>query len=299
MKLLIVVNPISGGKNKEIFIQEAEVLCRKYGIQWEYFHTTGENDSEKLRTKIGRSYPDRVVTVGGDGTTLMTCIALMNIDIPFGIIPMGSANGMAKELNVPANPINAFKDIIISQLIIPIDLIQVNQKHYSLHLGDVGVNAHMVEKFSHEKNRGWLSYAKHFVDAIKNTPKFKVELDFEGQVVKLDAFAIVIANARMYGTGAIVNPIGNPHDGLFEIVVVKQSDLSGIINLGLTSISEKAIDNLADYYEIFQVKDINIKFEEPKLLQLDGELIEKFKNIHTRIIPAAARFITTSENHFL
>ena len=49
MKLLLVVNPISGGKSKDIFIKNAESYCYKYNIQYEYFKTTGENDVEKLR----------------------------------------------------------------------------------------------------------------------------------------------------------------------------------------------------------------------------------------------------------
>jgi YegS/Rv2252/BmrU family lipid kinase len=299
MKLLIVVNPISGGRNKEEFRDDAGSLCKRYGIELEYFHTTGDNDAEKLREKINKYDPDRVVSVGGDGTTLLTCISLKDMDIPFGIVPMGSANGMARELNVPANPINAFNDIIMSEIIIPMDLIRVNQEHYSLHLGDVGINAHMVEKFSQEKNRGWLSYAKHFLDAVKNTAKFNVEMTINGEKIKHEAFAVSLANARMYGTGAIINPKGNPHDGKFEIVVVKQNDLSGIINLGLTSISEKALENLEDYYDIYQVEEVQIQFEEPKLLQLDGELIGKFEKIQANILPSAAKFITTKNNQFL
>ncbi len=299
MKFLMVLNPISGGKNKDMFISEAEELCKKYGIHWEYFHTTGANDEAELNKSIKSTNPDRIVSIGGDGTTLMTCISLKGSDIPFGIIPFGSANGMAKELNVPNNPIEAFKDIIMSELIIPIDLVRVNQKYFSLHLGDVGANAHMVEKFTKEKNRGWLSYAKHFVDAIQNTQKFNVELNINGEIIQQEAFSVIIANARMYGTGAIVNPKGNPHDGKFEIVVVKQSDLSGIINLGLTSISEKALDNLEDYYDIFQLDKAKIKFDEAKMLQLDGELIGKFSEIEVDIISSAANFITTRNNQFL
>ena len=54
MKLLMVVNPISGGKDKETFISAVEELCPKYGIHWEYFHTSGINDEAEclqLRNK--------------------------------------------------------------------------------------------------------------------------------------------------------------------------------------------------------------------------------------------------------
>ena len=51
MKLLFVVNPISGGINKEPFLITAKKLCHKYGVHYEVFKTTGVNDFENLKIK--------------------------------------------------------------------------------------------------------------------------------------------------------------------------------------------------------------------------------------------------------
>ena len=298
MKLLLVVNPISGGKSKDIFIKNAESYCYKYNIQYEYFKTTGENDVEKLRKEAKDRNPDRVVSIGGDGTTLMTALALQGLNIPFGIIPMGSANGMAKELSVPNDPMLAFQDIIASQIIVPMDLIKVND-HFTIHLGDVGINAAMVENFSKEEGRGWAAYAKHFVDAVSKADIFEVKIEADGKTYHHKAFSLLIANTRMYGTGAIVNPEGNPHDGKFEIVAVTKKDWSGIINLGLTAIDPEAVKALKGYAEVHQVTLAKITFEEPKLLQLDGEVIGKTKVIDAEIVPAGVQYITTKDNFFI
>jgi YegS/Rv2252/BmrU family lipid kinase len=298
MKLLFVVNPISGGKNKEIFLNNAEAYCKKYGIEWEYFHTTGEDDVQKLASAVQEVVPDRVVSIGGDGTTLMTSLALQNVNIPFGIIPMGSANGMAKELSVPNDPMHAFKDLVVSQIIVPLDLVKVNDD-YTIHLGDVGINAYMVENFAKEAGRGWTAYAKHFVDAVAKASTFNVTIETSEKTYSHKAYSIIIANTRMYGTGAIVNPEGNPHDGKFEIVVVTKNDWSGIINLGLSAIDPRALDALEGYAEIYQVKSAKIAFEEPQMLQLDGEIIGKCKTIEAEIIPAGVQFISTNDNIFV
>ncbi len=298
MKLLFVVNPISGGKDKEVFLANANDFCHKYGISIRRFRTTGQNDIEKLRKEVDAQKPNRVVSIGGDGTTLMTSRALQGSDIPFGIIPMGSANGMAKELGVPPDPLQALEDLIISKIIIPLDLIRVNKDHYTIHLGDIGINAAMVENFSKEHNRGWLAYAKHFVDAVKNSPIFNVKIEIEGKEYEHEAYSVLIANTRMYGTGAIINPKGNPHDGKFEIVVIKQNDLSGIINLGLTAITDKALEALQGYSEIYQVNHAIIRPEEPKVLQLDGEVIGKSEKIEAEIVPSGVKYISTRDNDF-
>ena len=299
MKLLFVINPISGGKNKDLFKVDIEPLCQKYGIEYHVFYTTGDNDIGKLKQEVSTYHPDRVASVGGDGTALLTAVTLQGKKTPFGIIPMGSANGMAKEMAVPADPIEAFYDLIMSKVIVPLDLIRINKDHYSIHLGDVGINASMVENFAKEANRGWLAYAKHFVDAVKNSPQFDVTVEIDGNTYRHKAYSVIIANTRMYGTGAIVNPKGNPHDGKFEVVVIKQNDLSGIINLGLTAISEKALEALEGYSDIYQVSKVLITLKDPKMLQLDGEIIGITKTIEAEIIPAGVRYISTNDSTFI
>jgi diacylglycerol kinase (ATP) len=239
MRLLLVVNPISGGKSKDGFLASSERFFKKYGIESTTFRTTGSNDIDKLKQLVRDFHPDRVMSVGGDGTTLLTALALQKSKVPFGIIPMGSANGMARELDVPTDPMHALNDLLLSQIIVPLDLIRVNSSYHSIHLGDIGINAAMVDNFSKERSRGWLAYAKHFVDAVKSSTPFRVDIKIDGRIYEHEAYSVLIANTRMYGTGAIVNPSGNPHDGLFEIVVIKQNDLSGLINLGLTAITDK------------------------------------------------------------
>ncbi len=219
MRLLFVVNPIAGGRDKHLFLNQAMLLCEKYGIDTTLYTTNGKNDDEELRLKISSVNPDRVVSVGGDGTMQLTARTLLHSEIPFGIIPMGSANGMAKELGVASDPMQALQDIIGSEIVVQIDMLRINEKHYSMHLGDVGINASLVERFALEERRGWLAYAKHLVDAVKNAPSFKVTIEINGQQHRHNAFAVVIANTRMYGTGAIINPQGNPFDGFFEIIV--------------------------------------------------------------------------------
>ena len=103
----------------------------------------------------------------------------------------------------------------------------------------------------------------------------------------------------MYGTGAIVNPEGNPHDGKFEIVVVTKNDWSGIINLGLSAIDQSALKALEGYAEIYQASSATISFEDPQVLQLDGEVIGKEKYLNVEIIPGGVQLISSKDNVFV
>lgn len=297
MKILLVVNPISGGVNKEPFLNSAIDICKKYGIDYEVFKTTGENDLENLQLILPKIKPDKVLSVGGDGTTLFTAIALLNTDYPLGIIPLGSANGMATELFVNPDPIEAFKDVLLSDVVEGLDLVVVNDEHYSIHIGDVGVNASIVESYEKDKNRGMATYAKYFLEALQNLEPFKFSITANRETINESGLMVGICNSRKYGTGIPLNIDGNPMDGKFEIVVVQKINSSTLLKAGLSKFDENFYDS-QNSISISTTK-ANIKFEEPRLLQLDGEVIGKFLELKIEIKPGAVKLITHHDNAFL
>ena len=110
-------------------------------------------------------------------------------------------------------------------------------------------------------------------------------MEIDNKKYEHKTYSVLIANTRMYGTGAIVNPEGNPHDGTFEIVLLTKRDWSGVINLGLTAFDKKAIETFKGYTKIYSAKSAKVKFDKPRMLQLDGEVIGKCDSIESEIIP--------------
>ncbi len=297
MKLLLVVNPISGGVDKEPFLKKAVNFMDFYGIEYRIFKTTGIKDDEHLKEALADFRPDRVASVGGDGTTLFTGIALMGTKIPMGIVPLGSANGMAVELGVNEGPMAALRDIILSQHIHGLDMLLVNEKHYSIHIGDVGVNAHIVEAYEKDPNRGMLTYAKYFLEELKRLKNFKVKVVVNGVAVEENVFMAGFCNARKFGTGVPLNTISNPMDGEFEIVLLNRLDSAVLIKAGLSKFSESFVD--LDYAKVISAKQAEVYFEEPQLLQLDGEVIGVYEKLDIRILKSAVHFITHRGNPYL
>ncbi len=297
MKILFVINPISGGVDKKPFIKDAKALCKKYGIDYQIFLTTGKNDRKNLDFILNIYKPDRVASVGGDGTTLFTAIALLDKNIPLGIIPLGSANGMATELSVNPNPIEALKDILLSQIIEGLDMVLVNDQYYSIHIGDVGINARIIESFSKDKNRGMATYAKYFIEEVNRSEAFDFIIRANGKTVKKRGIMVGICNSQKYGTGVPLNIDGNPMDGKFEIVVVENINISSLIKAGLAKFDKRFHDNQNSY--VISTEKAEIEFDQERLLQLDGELIGKFSKIEIKILKGVVRFITNLDNTYL
>ena len=297
MKLLFIVNPISGGIDKKPFLKNAKKLCAKYRIEYEIFKTTGKGDKQNLKIVLNKVKPDKVVSVGGDGTTLFTSIVLKNTAYPMGIIPLGSANGMAMELFVNPIPIEALKDIIMSQVVAGLDMVLVNDKYYSIHIGDVGINARIVEAYEKDKNRGMATYAKYFIEELKNLDPFDFTVIANGETIKYKGVMLGICNSRKYGTGVSLNLSGNPMDGKFEIVIVKNINIPLLIKAGLSKFHERFHDSQNGI--VISTNEAEIYFDQSRILQLDGEVIGKFSKIQVKILPSAVQFITNNNNIYL
>lgn len=297
MKLLFVVNPISGGIDKEPFLKNAKALCNKYNIAYHIFKTTGKNDEANLKKLLPEQKPDKVVSVGGDGTTLFTALALMGSGYPMGIVPQGSANGMAKELCVSTNPVEALKDIIMSDRIEGLDMLKINDEYFTMHLGDVGVNAQLVEAYEKDPKRGMSTYAKYFFKEMKKLTHFPVKVIANGQEDNEDVVMVAICNARKYGTGVPLSVDGNPMDGKFELVLITNIDTKSLIKGGLASFDDKYIDTDSGRQIVTEYAEI--VFDRPRLLQLDGEVIGKFEKIKVEMLKGAVRYITNSDNIYL
>jgi len=126
--------------------------AEKFDFGWKIFETTGENDPNKIRAQIKDFQPNKVIAVGGDGTVNMVAVELLKTEIELGIIPSGSANGLAYNIGIPVNFRRALS-FNLENPANPMDVIKINDRFYCLHLSDVGINARIVKRFEKEGKR--------------------------------------------------------------------------------------------------------------------------------------------------
>jgi diacylglycerol kinase family enzyme len=296
MKLLIVINPISGGLDKTAFLDEANQYCVDNTIDCTVFKTSGTDDSINLQKVLNEVKPDKVAAAGGDGTILFTATNLVNSAIPMGIIPFGSANGMARELTINPDPISALKELIVSTFYKGLDLILVNNKYHCLHIGDIGINAQIIDLYSQDPNRGMIIYAKYFAREIFNKKLFDYTIEANDTIIKGKTLMIAICNARKFGTGVPLNRDGNPFDGKFELVLMDEVNINNLIRAGLSIFDENYINILEK--DVIVCEEAIIHFKTKRLLQLDGEVIGDFDKLELKILKGAIRLISYKNVNF-
>jgi diacylglycerol kinase (ATP) len=287
--ILFVINPISGGKEKkehQTAIQKHfELLPHKI----DFFLIDDKNNAQHLEKHIAKLKPQMVVAVGGDGTVTLVAKKILGTDIILGIIPAGSANGMARELNIPINIEDALK-IIENGSVKKIDAISINNL-LCLHLSDIGLNARLVKYFEEGNMRGKLGYAKVALKFLFNTQNIRVIIKSKGGELKRDAFMVVLANASKYGTGAVINPIGDLCDGFFEVVIIKHLGIGTLLKRWITP---KTLD--PKKIEVIQAEAVQIYTNRKVHFQVDGEYIGKVKQVSAKILPKQVNIIVNGES---
>ncbi len=277
--VLLVVNPISGALDKTILIQQIEIEVKKIDARLNIFQTKGEEDLLNLEKRIQELKPCRIIIAGGDGTIKLTAEALKEEDIPVGIIPVGSANGLASNLKLPLN-IEKQIHIALGNTLQKIDVILINDE-YCLHIADFGINAELIGKYAESNIRGKIGYVLHSIPTLLESEyPFKFEVEANNQTFKKEGILLAIANANSYGTGAKVNPKGKIDDGYFEILIFKHFDIFRILKT-----LRNEVDYDPDFMETISTKEAKISCTSPVAFQIDGEYLGRKESIRAKILP--------------
>jgi diacylglycerol kinase (ATP) len=290
LKLLFIVNPVAGGKGKQDWEASIREYFKNQPHSIEFYILTGASDTTSIRNYISTLNIDRVVAVGGDGTVKLVAGVLKETPIPLGILPAGSANGMAKELDIPLD-INEALKIITEGTIKKIDLIKINEEELCIHLGDIGMNATIVKQFETYKKRGMWGYAKALIKVLFLKKKFRSTVITDSKTVKRHAYMIVIANAKKYGMGAVINPKGKLGDSFFEVVIVRKLNLFAVLN-GIfkgESFNPRKV-------EVIQTRNLELHTQQKVHFQIDGEYLGKTASVKARILPQILNIIIPGPN---
>lgn len=288
MKILFIINPFSGrtGNTKAVLRIHEQAVDKEFDFK--FLYTNGKNDDSRIQEELMVYKPDRIIAGGGDGTVQLVARNLIGKNIPMGLLPLGSANGMATALGVPQNPVDATDAVIQADHFIPLDLLKFNDKHICVHLGDLGINALMVKKYGQENSKGMLGYAKHLISSIKESPLLQYTIKTPQGDYEKEGYMLAFANGHKYGTGIHISS-GEVWDGKFEICNVPKIALDEAIKAGLT-----ALDVFIDkkmFSDVISCTSAEVSINLKTDFQIDGEYMGTTDRLKVEILPGAVKML--------
>ena len=286
IKIVFIINPIAGGKNKNHFSKVIANHLNTSKFEYELIQTESEKHAYELTKTALLNGAELMVAVGGDGTINEIGSALIGSTATLAIIPYGSGNGLARSLKIPMNTIQAVK--LINQFkTAKIDAAKLNE-HYFFNMSGMGFDAHISHVFAKDKNRGLLGYIKATFSELKNYRSKNYEIIIDGKTLKEEAFILSVANSSQYGNEAHIAPRAELQDGLLDLVIVKPFPLYLMPLLALRMFLKTA--DRSKYLISLQGKSIKIN-RNNNVIHLDGEPKLVRENIEIQILAEAINVI--------
>lgn len=264
---LLLINPISGTRNKNDICKLAQTRLNEAGIELNIVHTAHKGHGAELAKEAAIKGTDIVMVAGGDGTVNEVASALMHTDTSLGIIPCGSGNGLARTLGISMDFDKAIETIAHFKPY-SIDCGVADGKPFFCTFG-VGFDAAVTEKFSNGKRRGKMQYVRSALMEYLNFSPDHYALEIDGEIYTEEAFLIAVCNASQYGNNAYIAPRASLSDGLLDVTVIRNGSALDQAIVGIDLLSGNIDKNKKiDTFKAHDVKIIRLK-EGPA--QIDGE----------------------------
>ncbi len=260
-----IYNPNAGNKSNRYRQKLINTLLKIPNSQ--LLLTEYPNHAAELIKSILPANPNRIVAIGGDGTINEIGNALKGSNIPMGIIPLGSGNGLARHLNIPMKTQKALA-IALHGHADYIDVIGWNKRAFFCTAG-IGFDAYVAALFHAGNGRGLRNYIKASLQAFRSFDTIKIKV---GMDATQNYFSLTIANANQFGNNAYISPISNLQDALFEIVKIKNGNLWQKAQLGISLFSKRIHQH--PLVEVNQAKSIQVQCPLGIYYHLDGESLQ-------------------------
>lgn len=227
MRSLLVTNP--GSRSGGSGLDEIESKLERWG---ELVRVDSKRPDDLPRAiRDNAEKVDQVILGGGDGTVNLALDALLDTGLPLGLLPMGTANDLARSLSIPEDLEDAL-DIVLRGHLRHIDVGFANDVSFVNAIG-MGLGPQMTREMDSEtKSRfGVLAYLVGILRAFRRQRCFSARIQGDGRSHEGRYLQITVANGIHYGGGMTVADDAKIDDGLFDVLLVgKQSRLSLLAN---------------------------------------------------------------------
>ncbi len=281
-RFLIFLNPAAGSGRAGLFYRKImEKMFFARGIDYVTVVTNAKGDIRKYVRNFSGSVSsgyERIIAMGGDGTSWETLSSLMENDIcgiPVCIFPFGSGNDLARSLGMPVyNPTKSL-EICLKGALDELDICTVNGAHFANYL-TFGFDGEVIHRRAAEKIElpGYTSYVRPIMKTLENLKYHLYHLKIDGKEVDVIGIACIISNIPSQYGGVKLVTDARYNDGRFEITVIKKT-LSVKTFLKFPFLHGKALSK--SEYVRFKTDHALIDFDDaPPPIQIDGDPYKPF-----------------------
>jgi len=295
--IYFIINPLAGtGKATEAVPIIERQMCAA-GAEHTFIYAGRPDDATRINGLIDLDKASAVVCVGGDGTVQDHIGMAIKHDLPFGVIPTGSANDLLYSMPETARTFASFKDMVTyyaDKITLGsyrrIDAVSVNGDRYFLNIGGTGADINvLIDALPLKKYFGGGAY---FISLIKNAILYKEEpitLTIDGERETAAYLLLAVCNGAYYGGRMRVAPPALIDDGLLTLCVIKK--MPRLKRMVVFPLVKPGWHGKINEVSFINCSSVTLEFEGVKTINLDGNLSEFSGPLRFDVIKSAVRFI--------
>jgi len=292
-RLIYLINPISGTRHKHSLNKLISELTSQEGLSFEILPTVASGDYEFLEEKIVEEKITDVVICGGDGTVNQVVYPLAKTGVRFGLIPMGSGNGLALAAGISREPKQALK-IIFEADAQMVDGFMVNNQ-FACMLCGLGFDAMIAHEFAAYGKRGLVTYAKLTTKNFFSARPYEFTVQANNFEFSTEAYFVSVANSNQFGNNFTIAPQADLTDGLLDIVIVKKTMkpmlLINVMQQVWGGKIQKIENSLNSPVIYFQTDALKISNSQLAPMHIDGEPRESVRILKVKVLPKYFRLL--------
>jgi diacylglycerol kinase (ATP) len=266
-KVLLIANARS---RRGAAQDEARLALERSGLAVRVVRTESRNELTPLIIENAADV-DAVVAAGGDGTMNGVADGILQTGLPLGILPMGTANDLARTLHLPMD-LDAAAAVIAAGRQQRIDVGEVNE-HAFFNVASIGLSAELADKLTPERKRrfGRLAYALTALHVLATARPFNASIETKGGTKRVKTMQIAVGNGKYYGGGMAVEAEACIADGRLDLYSLEFRKVWKLLLLAKSF--RQGSHGLWQEVRTEKCTSFEIRTRKPRPVNTDGDLV--------------------------
>ncbi|MFI3209540.1 MAG: YegS/Rv2252/BmrU family lipid kinase [Peptostreptococcaceae bacterium] len=271
-KVKFIYNPNSGDKS---ITNKLDIVISTYqdnDFLVVPFRLDKKNDIEDSLKDLDDTY-HHILISGGDGSidSLINAMKNNDIDLPVGILPLGTANDFAKALDLECD-VKLGIEKIINSVPKKIDIGKINNKYF-INVASCGMFTDVSQKINTEL-KNYMGRASYYIVGIEqalNFRKYNIEVSSDEINYKGDMYLMLIFNGKTAGNMNIAYK-SSLDDGLLDVVIFKAMPIPKSISLLIRVLRSEHLEGFNENEILyFKTKKLHLECSDELTTDIDGE----------------------------
>jgi len=249
----------------------------EYANRFALYATNHAGEARELAARFAAEGQPVVIAAGGDGTLNEVVSGLAGSKTLLGVLPAGTMNVFAREMGIPFDSLERAFGVIERGFVKEVDLFEANGSPF-VQMAGVGFDAMVIEETTWEakKRLGPLAYLLAAVKVLGETPPKIEVICADGR--RETGVAVLAGNGSLYGGQFKFFRNANNHDSKLDVLVYKEAGYRLVLD-SLRGLAFGGIDLVAST-ACFQSEDFIVRADREVPVEVDGELIGRFSEVH-------------------